>query len=111
MHEASIALSILEQIEKYESENNVCIEKVFFEIGKGSGVNLSSLSFCLEEMKKQWHKNVAFEFTEKPIIAACDNCGSNVELEYPTYICPNCNNFGIEIIAGLEFKITEFEVC
>lgn len=110
MHETSIALSILEHIEKYERENNVRIEKAVLEVGNGSGVNLATLSFCLDEMKRQLSREVIFEFIEKPIVAECSSCRKKIEIDYPTYICPVCKNVSINILEGLEFNITEFEV-
>ncbi|GAB4432643.1 MAG: hypothetical protein OHK0040_02770 [bacterium] len=110
MHEASLALSVIEQMEQYENNNNVVIEKVVLEVGRGSGVNLYALSFCLDELKKQLKKDVEFEFKEKPIRAECSSCGAKLELEYPTYLCPACKDASINITEGLEFNITEFEV-
>ncbi len=110
MHEASLAISILEQIKDYEGKNRLTVEKAVLEVGKGSGVNVASLLFCLNELKKQFDNAVEFEFVERPIKAACDSCGRVFELEYPTLLCPYCGELAIVIKEGMEFNILEFEV-
>ncbi len=110
MHEASIAIALIEQLEKYENQNNVKIEKAVIEVGSGSGVNINSLSFCLEEIKKQMSIHYDFELNEKPILAECDNCNKRLQLDYPTYQCPACSKTALNILEGMEFNIVELEV-
>lgn len=110
MHEASIAMAIIEQLEKYEIQNNVKIEKAVIEVGAGSGVNINSLRFCLEELKKQMSNTYSFELHDKPIIAECNNCNKRLQLDYPTYLCPACSKTALNIVEGMEFNIVELEV-
>lgn len=110
MHEASIAISLLEKIESYERQHKVRVEKVVLEVGAGCGVNIESLSFCLKALKEQQNLSVAFRFVEKKMVAHCNNCGGEIELDFPTYLCPVCKDIALNIIDGMDFNILEFEV-
>jgi len=110
MHEASIAMAIIEQLESYEKQNNVKVEKAVIEVGTGSGVNSDALNFCLEELKRQMQVRFDFELIEKPLVAECNSCNMRLKLDYPTYLCPQCKKNSLNILEGMEFNIVELEV-
>lgn len=110
MHEASLAISILQSVQDYEHKNGCKVEKALLEVGNGSGTNLSSLIFCIDELKKSMTLNTVFEIVEKPILGVCDNCKQSFEVDYPTHQCPFCKEVTFDIIEGMDLKILEFEV-
>lgn len=110
MHEASLAISILQSIQDYEQNNRCKVDKALLEIGKGSGTNVTSLIFCIDELKKSMTLNTVFEIIEKPILGKCDSCKQTVEIDYPTHQCPFCKEIAFNIVEGMDLKILEFEV-
>lgn len=109
MHEAGIALSTIEAIKDIEKSENIKVQRVIIEVGHGSGVNVSSLSFCLEQISASERLNIVFDIRPIPIKGYCKECNENITLNNLTYVCPICKNPSLEIINGTELIIKEVE--
>ncbi len=109
MHEASIAESIINYLIDYEKKYFFKINSVTIEIGKVSGINKDSLSFCLNEVAKVLGKDWNFDFIEKPLVVKCRRCNAEYELEEISFHCVRCEDAIPDIISGDQLNIYELE--
>ncbi|HIJ60168.1 MAG TPA: hydrogenase maturation nickel metallochaperone HypA [Nitrospirae bacterium] len=113
MHEASIALSLLEKVIE-ECINNGCsiIKSVKIEIGRASGVMPDALSFVFNAIKADTiASSASLYINEKMLTAMCNKCHKEFSTE-ENYIfeCPHCNSNSFNILSGKELNIIELEV-
>lgn len=107
MHEFSLAQNIIEIVEETARANRVKkISEVVLEIGTLSGVELPALDMALESLVP----GSILEGTEikKDIIKAvaiCKHCGKKYTPDDYLSLCPECGNYGAEILKGKELKV------
>lgn len=113
MHEASIAITLLEKVIE-ECKNNGCnlVKNVKIEVGRASGVMPDALSFVFNAIKGDTiASNAVLEINETLLTARCNQC-SNEFTTNESYIfeCPHCNSNTFIILRGKELNIIEIEV-
>jgi hydrogenase nickel incorporation protein HypA/HybF len=113
VHEVSIALSLLDIVEKKCREEGVhTVESVSVRVGKASGVLPEAFSFALDVVKMDTiAKDASFRIDLVPLGGTCSACGRHFETEEP-YIaeCPFCASSSFRITQGNELEIVEMEV-
>lgn len=113
MHEVSLALSLLDIIErKCREEGFQKIESVRVRVGKASSVQPEAFSFAFEAVKKDTLAHKAkFLIDLIPLGGTCSACGNRFETE-EAYIleCPSCGAASLQITQGYELEIVEMEV-
>ncbi len=113
MHEASIALSILDVIvDRCINEGYHLIESVRLRIGRAAGIMPEALSFAFEAAKADTPAQQAKLIIEiVPVGGCCSNCGSDFDVE-ETYVfkCPRCGSSVFKIDRGYEMEIVEMDV-
>ena len=113
MHEVSIALSLLDIVEKKcREEGYQTVESVKVRVGKASGVQPEAFSFALEVVKKDTlARDARFIIDLVPLGGTCNACGRHFETE-EAYIaeCPFCASPSFQITQGSELEIVEMEV-
>jgi hydrogenase nickel incorporation protein HypA/HybF len=113
MHEVSIALSLLDIVEKKcREEGYQTVESVKVRVGKASGVLPEAFSFALEVIKKDTlAQDARFIIDLVPLGGTCNACGRHFETE-EAYIaeCPFCASPSFRITQGNELEIVEMEV-
>lgn len=113
MHEASIALSLIEIItEKCRKDGFSRIESVNIRIGRASGVMPDALLFAFDAIKADSSAhNALLKIEEVPVSGRCNDCGRDfaVEEEY-ALSCPLCGGGSFNIISGRELDIIDMEV-
>lgn len=113
MHEASIALSMLDIITsqcKKEGFNRINSVKV--RIGRASGVLPEALSFAFDAAKIETIARDAELIIETiPLGGLCYGCGKSFEVD-DTYVlnCPECLSSSFKIERGFEMDIIEMDV-
>ena len=113
MHEASIAMSVLEAvIGQCRQEGYASIESVTLKIGKASGVLPDALMFAFDAAKQGTiAAGAQLIIKEIPLTAICQNCGQQLELEDKFLLeCPSCREKSLRIATGYEMEIAEMEV-
>jgi hydrogenase nickel incorporation protein HypA/HybF len=112
MHEVSIALSLLDIIEKKcREEGCQTVESVKVRVGKASGVQPEAFSFAFEFVKKDTlARNARFMIDLIPLGGSCSACGGRFQTE-DAYIleCPSCGSPSLRITQGYELEIVEME--
>lgn len=113
MHEASIALSILDIItSQCQKDGYNRINSVKVRIGRASGVLPEALSFAFDAAKIDTIANHAELIIETiPLGGLCYDCGNSFEVE-DTYVlnCPECSSSSFKIEKGFEMDIIEMDV-
>lgn len=113
MHEASIAISIIEAvIQECDQEGFEVIESVRIRIGKAAGVVVDSLVFAFDAAKKNTKAAGAQLIVESiPLGGRCDSCSREFDSDCRfVYCCPHCESTEIMITRGNEMNIVDMEV-
>lgn len=113
MHEVSIALSLLDIVEKKCREAGYhSIDSVKVRVGKASGILPEAFSFALDVAKKDTlARDAKFWIEWIPLGGLCNGCGSEFATE-KSYIleCPKCASPSFKINRGYEMEVVEMEV-
>ncbi len=111
MHELSIAMSLLEIIERTARANGMSrVTKVLVKAGELTSVEPESLSFCFNEIKKESIAASAELLVEVvPLQGCCPVCGSDFDIKDSKLFCSMCGNRDIRIIAGEELCLFQVE--
>ncbi|RME63766.1 MAG: hydrogenase maturation nickel metallochaperone HypA [Nitrospirae bacterium] len=113
MHEASIALAIIETLEEECKKHNCHIlKKVKLRIGKATGVMTDALLFAFEASKPGTvAERAVLEIEEVPLRGFCNSC--NIEFESSDgvfLLCPQCESAWVKCVSGRELEIIELEM-
>jgi hydrogenase nickel incorporation protein HypA/HybF len=113
MHEASIAISLLETVSDLcRQEGYTAIETVRLKVGKSAGILPDALLFAFDAAKEGTIAREAQLIIESVALGGvCNECGSSFESdERYIYACPACNSSSIKITQGDELQIIDMEV-
>ena len=113
MHEASIALSILDVIvDRCSTEGYHRIESVRLRIGRAAGIMPEALFFAFDAAKADTPAGEAHLIVDiVPLGGLCSGCGSDFEVEEAYVLeCPRCGSNAFKIQRGYEMEIVEMEV-
>lgn len=112
MHELSIALSIVELVERHASERSATrIEEVELEVGALAGVDKTALEFALESAVKGTRLETA-KIVRDDIAGegVCETCGAVVPMETLCKPCPRCASWQIRLTRGKELRVKSIVV-
>lgn len=113
MHEASLALSILDVIvDRCVAEGFRVIESVRLRIGRAAGIMPEALLFSFDAAKSDTPARDAKLIIDiVPLGGSCSGCGRDFEVEEAYVLnCPRCGSDTFRIDKGREMEIVEMEV-
>ncbi|MGB7191749.1 MAG: hydrogenase maturation nickel metallochaperone HypA [Acidobacteriaceae bacterium] len=113
MHELSIALAMIEQIEEEAAKRGGGrVEAVYVRIGVLSGVDTQALRFAYELAREATPlADSRLEIETVPLLAYCPGCAST-HAPAPQHIaCPRCLTPQQEILQGKELEVRAFEMA
>ena len=113
MHEASIALSVLETVSDLcQQEGYNSIESVRLRVGRAAGILPDALLFAFDIAKAGTIASRAELVIEYISLGGvCSDCGSNFASEERyIFACPVCKSSAIKITQGDEMQIIDMEV-
>ena len=113
MHELSIALEILDIVEKEAVRHGAAVvRQVNLRVGDLSGVETESLSFSFDAVKgeKDLTRDTVLEIEHLPVRIRCTPCDEVYTGTGPTVICPRCEGFDTMLLQGEELEIAEIEI-
>jgi len=111
MHELSIALSMLEQIEEEAAKHGGTVRAVQVKIGVLSGVDCDALSFAWEIAREGTAvAGAQLEIERVPLLVRCPGCGSTHTPEIQAIYCPQCITPEQDILSGRELELTSLEI-
>lgn len=113
MHEASIALSVIEIAEKHCRDAGYgSIIKIDLRIGKGSGVLPDALIMAFDIVKLEtMAARAALTIESVPLGGRCQSCNTDFTTDDQFILaCPSCSAKDFKLDRGRELDITEIEV-
>ncbi len=112
MHEFSVAMSIIEVVEKEASEiNSKSVSEITLDIGTMAGIEYYALDTALEmAVKDTILEKAAITVNRIDAIARCSVCKYEFLIKNITDVCPSCGSFFSDIISGKELKIKSIVV-
>ena len=112
MHELSIAMNILDIVEKTAQTNGAAaVKDIFIEVGALAGVMIPSLEFGLEIAKRNTRaREAAIHIREIEGRGRCQTCGGIFPMEFYIEPCPQCDDSYLSMVAGDELRVREIEV-
>lgn len=113
MHEVSLVVALVEQIEGLaRSENFESVKKIRLAVGRLSGVEPECLEFCYSEgVKGTILAGAVLELEVENILVKCKNCEKETTYESPELlICASCGSSQTEVKKGKDFRVLDLEV-
>ncbi len=113
MHELSIAMEIMDVVEKEAVGHGARrVKAIHLRIGNLSGVLIESLSFCFETIRgeKDLTKDAQLIIDRIPVRILCRPCESEFAGDGFLVRCPSCEGLDTELLQGDELSIAEIEV-
>ncbi len=113
MHEASIALGILDIVTKRcKAEGYSIVESVRLRIGRAAGIMPEALVFTFDIAKEDTSARTANLIIDiVPLGGSCKGCGREFEVEEAYVLnCPLCGSATFKIEKGYEMEIVEIDV-
>jgi hydrogenase nickel incorporation protein HypA/HybF len=113
MHELSIALSMIEQIEREAEKNGGgAVEAVHVRIGVLSGVDPQALRFAYElACEGSGLKGSRLEIESVDLLVRCGHCNATYNPDPQNLLCPHCPAGELEILQGRELELTALELA
>jgi hydrogenase nickel incorporation protein HypA/HybF len=107
MHEMSIAMAVVEQVEQATAPGAGRVESVHLEVGQLAGVVADSLRFCFDLVCAGTALEGADLVTDTvPARARCTDCSTGWEVGSPPDLCcPDCDGSRTELLSGRELRI------
>ncbi len=114
MHEASIAISILDIVSsKCLEQGCTTVESVTVRIGKAAGVMPEALQFAFDAAKESTEaRNAKLNIEIAPVGGKCDDCKKEFDVSDASFVlsCPHCGSKSFVIDRGREMDIVEIEM-
>jgi hydrogenase nickel incorporation protein HypA/HybF len=112
MHELSIALSMIEEIEEQqEKHGGATVETVFVRIGVLSGVDPQALRFAYElACEGTALAKSRLEIESVALVVHCPSCDSNHSPDPQHIVCPRCLTPEQKILEGRELEVRALEL-
>ena len=112
MHELSIAMNILNIVEKTAQTNGATLVKdIYVDVGALAGVMIPSLEFGLEIAKRDTcARQAAIHIQEIEGRGSCPACGGTFPMGFYIEPCPRCDDSYLSMVAGDELRVREIEV-
>lgn len=113
MHEASIALSLLEIAAGECGKNGYGkIDSINVKVGRASGVIPDALLFAFDAVKEgSIAQDAVLHIEEVPVSGVCRDCGKEFTVaEAYVLSCPLCGGGSFTVTSGREMDIIDMEV-
>ena len=112
MHELSVCLSLLQQIETIAKERNaVAVEKLYLQIGPLSGIEPALLRNAYPLAAAGTVAAEAELIIETSnIVVTCTECGAETEAQANRLLCSSCGDFRTQIVSGDEMILQRLEM-
>jgi hydrogenase nickel incorporation protein HypA/HybF len=111
MHEMSIAVSILDTVEKEARKNNLSkISKVKLKIGEMANIVPEILVSSWEILVKDtMAEDAELDYDLLPLMGKCGECNAEFPIENIVFHCSRCHSPNIKVISGEELNIVYVE--
>ena len=113
MHELSIALSMIEQVEEETAKHGGgAVETIYLRVGVLSGVDMHALRFAFELAREGTALAATrLEVEPIPLLVYCPQCAATHAPDLENITCPRCVTPEQKILMGKELEIRAFEIA
>lgn len=109
MHELALSQEIVAACAERASGRTVT--RVVLEVGTLSCVAVEALTFCFDLCAQDTVvEGARLQVISIPGRGRCHTCDTDVDLEQPYGVCPQCSENNLELLQGEELRIREMEV-
>ena len=112
MHELSLLENVRTILENHAKEQNfLCVEEITLAIGALSCVETEALAIAFDAVMKNSlaeHAQLHFKIIEAQ--GRCLSCSQLTVMEVLYDACQHCGHSRVDVVTGLEMKITELKV-
>jgi hydrogenase nickel incorporation protein HypA/HybF len=113
MHEASIALNLIEAVEqRLEAGTPARVAAIHVRVGELAGVSTEALEFafqCLSAGTPLAGARLVFE--DVPLTVVCGACGATNPVEDLVFRCPACGSEKTRVSTGRELEVRTLELA
>lgn len=113
MHELSLVLSLLDQVERelHEAPPHSGVAEIRLSVGRLSGVHVDSMRFAFEAVKPGTvAERAELVIDEPPAESECKSCGAVETIDNLWLGCPVCGSRAISIRGGRELLLRSIEL-
>ncbi|HEY4358530.1 MAG TPA: hydrogenase maturation nickel metallochaperone HypA [Acidobacteriaceae bacterium] len=111
MHELSIALSMIEEIEEQAEKHGGVVEAVYVRIGVLSGIDAQALRFAYElACEGTPLAGSRLEIESVGLLVFCSGCARTHTPDPQHILCPRCLTPEQEILEGRELEVRALEL-
>jgi hydrogenase nickel incorporation protein HypA/HybF len=113
MHELSVCLSLLQQMEKIASERNaVAVEKIYLQIGPLSGIEPALLRNAYPlAAAGTLAADAELIIEASDVVVSCTECGVESPAKANRLLCSACGDFRTQIVSGDEMILQRMQMC
>jgi len=112
MHELSVCLSLLQQMETIAEQRNAsAVERVYLKIGPLSGIepHLLRQAYPLA-VAGTVAENAELVIEAAEVVVTCTQCGSESKVLPNRLLCADCGDFRTRVISGDEMILQRLEL-
>jgi hydrogenase nickel incorporation protein HypA/HybF len=113
MHEASIALNLIDAVQRrLDGEPPAKVAVIHVRVGQLAGVSTEALDFafqCLSAGTPLAGARLGFEHV--PLTVACEACGRTSPVEDLVFRCPACGSENTRVATGGELEVRTLELA
>lgn len=112
MHEMSVCLSLLQQVEKIAAEHQASgVAKILLKIGPLSGVEADLLQRAYPvAVAGTIAENAELVIDTSEVVVRCTECGSTSNVPPNRLLCGECGDFRTQIVSGDEMTLQSIEL-
>jgi hydrogenase nickel incorporation protein HypA/HybF len=112
MHELSVCLSLLQQLEKIAGDRKaVAVEKVFLEVGPLSGIEPALLKSAYPlAAAGTLAANAELIISTSDIVVSCTQCSAESPAKANRLLCSACGDFRTQVVSGDEMILQRMEM-
>jgi hydrogenase nickel incorporation protein HypA/HybF len=112
MHEAGIALNLIEAVQqRLAAEPGARVALIHVRVGELAGVSTDALDFafeCLAATTPLAGAKLVFDLV--PLILACEACGQQSPVEDLVFRCGVCGSERTRVVSGRELEVRTIEL-
>jgi hydrogenase nickel incorporation protein HypA/HybF len=111
MHEMSIAVALMEQLEDQARQNGIArITGIVVKAGVMRGVVPEAMALAFEAVTQGTiAQGAKLELEIVSALARCRHCGAQFQPEIDYYLCEKCQQADVELIQGDEILLSSLE--
>lgn len=112
MHELSVCMALLQQMESIAKEHNASsIEKIFLQVGPLSGIEPALLENAYPlAVAGTIAADAELVIEPSKVVVSCTQCGAETTVKPNRLLCSECGDFRTQVISGDEMILQRLEM-